>query len=757
MPAAALTFVVAAGCGALAHHAATPTPPAEVPRPPALLPAVAAARPGLSGSSYWQPVDAPILAASSAATDLPLVATDLARAAGGDARWADAPSALREAILIRGFAVARPAHPSERLGDFYASLAEDRVARVVTADALFFLAHLAFDRALAEVDARVMTPLVSTLLHRVDARLTGETRGAGADLAPAYVVARGLVAVALALADPAYDPGAGFARLVAAERARAVAHAGVESSPWLGVSVDYAAMSPEGMADADGAGAGWFRAVAWLEGVSLALEGAGERDPHARVDVAAARVQARAVLLVSRALDAGIDPEAADAWQRVQRLGDLLVGGSDAVSPRDVAAAAASAKLDLRDPRWVADVVSVDRVRHRAAAGRTAPSFRLFAARATPDGEVLQSLTYPSVGPRIPSDAPTTWAPVESVEPIFTARVGIRALPTALDVAAWLGSGEARAALRESGDDAYDRYDDALARLARARPADALPAFAARHGTPYLSMIDAIETWLGPSAGDAVQPATVTTDWRKRKADVALSAWTELRHDATSLTRLAASLPISTNAAIATTAAAAPAAPATATAPTFVEPHPEAIAKLLAFVRQTARVLAAEGGLPGDSPAIAVLDEVDDLLWTALGAAVYESADAPLPEPLEGALAAFPARLRALEDALAGSGAADVPLAVGVHVDVPSARILEESTGRIDEAWMVMREPGTHRLWLAVGASIPHDELVQPASQRLSDGAWRARLRSGGDPPPGLLARSYVQRSEVEPVDASSP
>jgi Protein of unknown function (DUF3160) len=752
MPAVALTFVVAAGCAARARHAGTPPPPVQALRPLVPPPSLASVLSGVSATSYWQPVAAPILSASSAPTDLPVAATDLARGVGGDSRWGDASAALREAILSRGFAVVRPAHPRERLGDFYASLADDRVASVVTVDALFFLSHVAFDRALAEVDARVMTPLVSTLLHRVDARLAGGSRGAGADLASAYVVARGLVAVALALADPAYDPGAGFARIANAERARAAAHAGVESSPWLGVSVDYAAMGLEGMSDADGAGAGWFRAEAWLEGVSLALEGAGERDAHARVDVAAARVQARAVLLLSHALYAGIDPESAAAWRRVQRLGDVLIGplaASDVVSPLAVAAAAASAGLDLRDPRWVDDVVSVDRVRHRAAAGRTAPSFRLFAARSTPDGEVLQSLTYPSVGPRIPSDAPITWAPIESAEPLFTERAGIRALPTSLDVAAWLGSGEARAALRDSGDDAYDRYDEALARLARlerARLSDD-PASAARHITPYLSMIDAIETWLRPSAGDAVQPASVTADWRKRKAEVALSAWTELRHDATARTRRAAPL----------TTALAPRVPPTPVVPMFVEPHPEAIAKLLAFVRQTAGVLAAEGGLPVDSPAIAVLDEVDGLLWTALGAAVYESADAPLPEPLEGALAAFPARLRALEDALAGTGAADVPLAVGVHVDAPSARILEESTGRIDEAWMVMREPGTHRLWLALGASIPHDELVQPASQRLSDGAWRARLRSGGDLPPGRLARAYIQGSEAEPVDASSP
>jgi Protein of unknown function (DUF3160) len=770
-----LVVALASGCRAItaphtapasAHLAAAPRPasPSKVPSAPAW--------------TYWEPVEAPVSAAPLDASDLPpLPAARLTFSAGAEERWTAASPALRQELLARGFVVARPANPSPSLGQFYLSLRDGRVASVVTLDVLFFLTHLALDRALAGVDEYVLG-LLPTMLHRLDVRLAAESRGAPPDLVASYVVARGIVAVSLGLGDPAYDGGPPLTRLVAVEKASTVAHAGVAVSPLLGASIDYSAMLPRGVVGMDDGRARWARAVSWLENASLALEGRGERGAHARVDVETARMHARAALLLTHALDDGVEPQAANAWGRIERAGELLVGDAEDITPRDLSAAAARAEMDMRSSAWLANVVRVDRVRHAVARGRLAPVFRLLGPRSTPDGELLQSLTSPAVGPRAASSAPTTWAtwtPSIGAESPPTARAGLRVLPSALDVAAWLGSDEARAALRDSSDDAYQRYDETLERLMRARPPEATLASPGRHRTPYLSMIDAIETWLGPSAGDAAHPGALSPEWRKRKADVALAAWTELRHDATALTRLPLASPrvapgtpemgtaSATAPAPATASAPAPAsapasalapapapAPAPALAPVFIEPHPEAIARLAGVVRQTARALVAERVLEPASPSLRILDEVDDLLWMALGAAVHQTADEPFPAELEAALATFPSRLRALETALSNTGAAEVPMAIDVHADVASARVLEETIGRIDEAWMIVREPGTHRLWLALGASIPHYELVQPASERLSDTDWRRRLQSHGEPPAGVLARGYLVDSRTE-------
>jgi hypothetical protein len=705
--------------------------------PPAPLPAW----------TYWEAVDVPVVEGARAA-ELPVDVAQLGRTPGGDKRWAAAPRALREAVTARGFAVTRAAHPESRLGDFYASLRDDRAAWVLTLDAMFFVTHLAIDRAMADVDARLVAPALATMLQRLELRLTAESRGARADMAPSYLVARGVVAVALALAQGNYVAPEDLRPLVDGEKARVLTHVGIATSPWLQVPLDYSAMSPRGDADRDAAHAGWFRAVAWLEGAALALEGTGEGAVFAGVDVGTARVHARAALLLARLLDYDVDAEAASAWDRVERAGELLVGDADDATPRDLSLAAAGQKLDLRNGDWFSNVASVDPVRHalakareareddgslgsivarggadpRLPIGRLAPGFRLVGPRATPDGELLQAVVFPMVGA------------FSGHEPPASARDGVRAMPGALDVAAWLGSAEARAQVHAGNDDAYARYPETLERLAQARPPE---GSLERHRTPYLSMLDAMETLLRPSAGDVVQPGAATAEGRARKAEVAMGAWTELRHDATAMSRVQV-----------LDLRFAPRTPVESAVPVFVEPHPEAIAKLVALVRQVERALVGSGMLAKSAPGLAVLDEVDDLLWTALGVAVHEASDHAVPPALLQALGALPARLRALEASFTGSGAADVPLVVDVHTDRPSGRALEEALGRIEELWTVMREPETHRLWLVVGASIPHVEVVQQMAQRASDATWRARIAAEGDAPPGALEQKYLVKPE---------
>jgi hypothetical protein len=735
--------LVAAAVGPLVLSAACAgAPPVPVPQPSAAVRQEAPASP-LPAWTYWEAIDVPV-AEGGKPFEPPIDVADFGRTPGGATRWASASKGLREAVTSRGFAVTRSARPEARLGDFYAALRDDGVAWVLTLDTMFFLTHLALDRAMADVDAGRVAPALTTMLRRLELRLAAESRGARADMAPSYLVARGIVGVAQAFVQADYVAPRELGPLVDGERARVLTHIGIAESPWLGVPIDYSAMSPRGGADRDEARAGWFRAVAWLQGAALALDGNGEGATRSPVDVGTARVHARAALLLARLLDYDVDAEAASAWDRVERAGELLVGNPDDATPRDLSLAAAALKLDLRNGDWFSNVAMVDRVRHAVAKaregsvddgslgstapragldpllpiGRLAPGFRLIGPRVTPDSELLQALVFPLVGALSAHDAPGS------------ARGGVRAMPTALDVAAWLGSAEARAQLHAGRDDAYARYPETLDRLRLARPPE---GSLERHRTPYLSMLDAIETWLRPSVGDRVQPGSTTVEGRSRKAEVALGAWTELRHDATSMSRvqvfdlrLAARTPVESP------------------VPVFVEPHPEAIAKLLALVRQTERALLGSGTLAKDAPGLAVLDEVDDLLWTALGVAVHEAADRAVPPPLIQALAAFPARMRALEAALEGSGAADVPLIVDVHTDRPSGVALEEALGRVEELWTVMREPETHRLWLAVGASVPHAERVLPMAQRASDAAWRARIAAEGDAPAEALEQSYL-------------
>ena len=733
----ALPAVLSAAC---AGGPAAP-PPAPPPAPHAQPPP-----PPLPAWTYWEPVEASVLPAGPVA-EVPVDLAQLGRTPGGDVRWAAAPRALREAVAAKGFGVLHPAHPVSRLGDFYASLRDDRVAWVLTLDAMFFVTHLAVDRALADVDVTLVAPSLATMLRRLDLRLTAESRGAGADMTTPYLVARGVVAVALALVDPAYAAPEELVPLVQGEKARILTHEGVFVSPWLGVPVDYSAMSPRGQADRDEAHANWFRAVAWLEGAALALEGLGEGSVRAQVDVATARVHARAALLLARLLDYEVDAEAASAWDRVARVNELLVGSPDDPTARDLAQAASAQKLDVRNGDWFSNVAPVDRVRHATAKAKPARiddgALGSVARAAGLDPRVPMGHLAPGIRPRRAAGRRPTrrcsrrsssrWsARFTGREPPPTDRDGVRAMPSALDVAAWLGSAEARLALHAAGDDAYARYAEALDRQRPGAPAptgalgaapDAVPVDARRHR----------DAGSARRSGTACSRASASTkEWRERKGSVALGAWTKLRHDATPMSRLQV-----------LDLRVAPHLPVVSPVPVFVEPHPEAIAKCLSVVRQVERALVDSGSLPRTAPSIAVLEEVDDLLWSSLGVAAHEASDRAVPPELQAALALFPARLRALESSLTSSGAAEVPLVAGVHTDRPSGRALEEALGRVEELWTVMREPETHRLWLAVGASIPHAELVQPMAARWSDGVAREARRRRGRP---VAARWHVVR-----------
>lgn len=704
--------------------------------------------------TYWEPVEAPV-ANAARAPDVPLALSQIARVGGAETRWNAAPPALRDLVVQNGFGVA-PGTGNARLGALYTQLRDDKVPFVVTVDALFFLTHLALDRALADVEARAIAPALDVVVKRLDARLLAESRDARADLAPAYVVARGVVAVAAALARPDYVPAPDIADVVGKEREKVLAHAGSADSPLLGVTVDYSSMALRGIAEKDASRAAWFRATAWLAHAPFLLVGRGEEGAVGRVSVTVARTHARAALMISRLLDPSVDEEAGRAWERLERVGRFVAGAADDLTPRDLAAAAASAGIDLKDARFIANVVQVDKLRHASvrdhvtrlfdgtggvrvadagandagtAATRVTPSLRILGARAAPDGEVLQALVFPAIGALAPTDRPPP-----------TARDGVRGLPSALDVAAWLGASEARAALHDGGDDAYEGYAATLDALARRR-ADA--ATLARHGSLYASSLDAIATYLAPSTADGGQPGSATAPWKKRKMDVALTAWTEVRHDAITFTRLP----------LAASGTADPPHAATSTAPAFIEPHPEAIAALLATVRQALRGLSALDALAADAPGREVLKEVEDLLAVALGIALRQANDEPLSPQEVASLAAFPARIAGLEARVALTGAADTPLVADVHADLAPARVLEEATGAVDEIFLVVTEPRTRRLVLAVGASIPHYELVEPAAQRLTDIGWRARLQAGGTTR-GAWTKAYTV--DVTPAPAAS-
>ncbi len=625
--------------------------------------------PPLPGTN-WQPLDFSI-DADLRGPALPLDDLLVVRPEGAEARFAALTKEDREKLLQNGFVVVPNDHGPKRISALYTEMAAAWVPYVVTLDALFELTHLAITAALAEVETRETMVTLSALLARMEARLKVEQVGVPSDLIAPYALCRGYVAVAQSLLSPAYSPPIDLAELVALETGKILAHRPGGVSPLLGVKLDYTALVPRAGAGF-GEGARAYRALAWVAEAPLVL--AGSKVPGSEpVNVSLARTHTRAALILARLVDPAVDPEAARGWERIEALARFLVGGADDPSPRDLARLALAAKIDVRDAKGLVNVTRIDRLR-RAATEDRAKAPRLY------DGKPPSVRLF---GARYTPDS-------DAIEGLVFPVIADHRFPSATDVVT---------ALRKRD--------------------DAAPA-SEWHASLYLSELDAIATMLTPSKAAGAQPGISTKAAQKRTLETALSAWTTLRHDFSSAGRP----PV-------TTLASVSAAEEGRAALVFVEPHPEAIAKLVSLVRQALRGLTSMNALATDSPARKVLSDVDQLLGVAFEVALLSANDEPPSADQVAILSAFPRWLTVLEAALTSEAAR----VVDVHTDLENGKVLEEATGYPEELFLVMREPRTGRMVLTVGAVLSHYEFVQNASDRLADDSWRARLEAGNAPP----------------------
>jgi hypothetical protein len=205
----------------------------------------------------------------------------------------------------------------------------------------------------------------------------------------------------------------------------------------------------------------------------------------------------------------------------------------------------------------------------------------------------------------------------------------------------------------------------------------------------------------------------------RARLESTLAAWTMLRHTAGSFGRTKAPL------AAGQREIRVSGAPLLA----FVEPEPEAIARLLGTLGQARRGLTALGPMVKRSPADALLAETEDIVKLALHVAERAARDEPTSAEETSALAAIPSRIAALETDAADDGG---PYAAVIHGDPASNRALVSSSGAIEPAVFLMREAGTGRLVVAVGAHVAHFEAIERTDQGEGAAAvFERRIKDG--------------------------
>jgi len=156
---------------------------------------------------YWESVEADVRGTPKV-VDLPVAESSVVRIEGATRVWDELgvegrDRLQRDGLVVLGSADAPgpPAPVRLHMGAFYTEQRQQRVPYVVTLDALAYAMHLAFERALAEVDDAVIAPELDSLLTKLDARLTVEQKGAGVEVGEALQLAQAIVAVARGLAN----------------------------------------------------------------------------------------------------------------------------------------------------------------------------------------------------------------------------------------------------------------------------------------------------------------------------------------------------------------------------------------------------------------------------------------------------------------------------------------------------------------------------------------------------------------------------
>ncbi len=648
------TALVLAACGG--------SPSANAPHSEAPRRSVARPAPPPSAATYWQGV-AITYDPDIASPTLPIDEADLIRDEGAAALYAALSPNDKASLLRDGFAIVPSPRVRNHMGAFYTDLEEGNVPVVITVDALAELTNLAISVAISESSEHAEKPLILDLLARVEAHLTAERRGASSNLIAPYREALGFVAVARALGSMTYVPPADVSAAVAREKNAIASRAKIEKSALFGVPVDYRAFP----ADPN------LQMRAWLALAPFAV-GAGD-DFAPRLDVSKVRTATAAALLLARATDPRVDKQAAADLDEALAIEGFLAGSSDDPDLRALAALAPAAKIDLADGSTIANVVRIDKLRVAVRNGAKpklldgelcGPSIRFFPRAAPLDGVAMQNLVAPSVP--------------------------LRAMPSALDVAVWLGSDEALSQISARGDNKLAGYSRALSALFLARPRD-------RHSSIYASTLDVVGSMLAPSVSRNALAASRTAAFRSAELDSALSAWTSFRADFSGVHAHLAAAPQSPS-------------PTPSMKPTlvYVEPEIEAIGNLMAVVRQTRRGLDAIGAIAPMSPAHAVLTDVDELLTNAFEVALLAANDEGPTNSQRATLATLPAWMDSLETAMTS----ETIRSTVVHRNQQDGSTLRESTSAIQTIFLALREARTNRLVLAVGAHVPHTEQIVP-------------------------------------------
>jgi hypothetical protein len=623
----------------------------------------------------------------------------------------------QQALLAQnGFAVASP-EPG-RYREFYQIYEENRYNEVpvfITTDSIYHVYHLIFDKMLRDLETGYFTDDLKTLTTSMLAATTTQYQSLkGTPLGDPALRNAAYFAVAdklLGLSDPAPSEANAMvnAELALINAANTQAFSPIWDRPDLSQDMrlieDYTQYIPRGHYTRSEDLKMYFKAMMWYG--RLTFRQADDFETR------------RALLLVQalRSASASGGASAVSLWENIYEPTVFIVGKADDLGYIEYGALSDQvfgANPDLSkfaDPALFAGFqqlaktlpppqvnsmwVWIEQDKELVTKG-----FRFMGQRFTLDQYVFGQVIWRNVGTM---DKP-------------------RGLPKGLDFFAAMGSDEAASLLKSMGEDQYANFDTQSAKVK-----DQVAALGTDSWTQnlYWSWLYSFQPLIA-SKGSAYPPFMQTQAWTRKDLQTALGSWTELKHDTILYAKQV----------MAEMGGGGP----EQIPHGYVEPNPEAYARLLALAQMTedglrSRNLLSDLTRGNLDNLISQLQFLQDMSQRELSGGTITDDDYMHIMYWGGTLEQFTLKAadttgdnsRDLSDQKAAL-VADV--ATGTN-DLQTLVALEEADGQPTIIYVVLPDSPTR---ISVGAVYSYYEFSVPASGRLTDEQWQAQVQAGTNP-----------------------
>ncbi len=632
-----------------------------------------------------------------------------------------------EALLTNGFVVVPPSsNPNSIYTEFYQAYEGSRYAMepaFITTDSIFHIYHLIFDKMLRDLETTSFIPMLKELTDAMlNASLAQYEQLTGTELeeaalrnvayftVPANILGLGpnVPSAAQALADAELALMASSSPLAASP----IWEMGGESNDEL-LFEDYSQYIPRGHYTRSVELENYFKAMMWYGRLTYRLKNTVETQ--------------RALLMIQAIRNAQSESgrSAEELWQNIYDPTVFIVGKADDLSFHEYGVISDQIFGENPDLTSFADETNMAEFLE-AAKNLPAPQvnsmwvfiwqdrddatqgFRFMGQRFTLDQYVFGELMYRKVGNL---DDP-------------------RALPKGLDLLAAMGSEEAYRLLDEMGETAYDNYDAQMTKVKGEVEGFGLDSWTQNLYWAWLyAMRPLIEV-----KGQAYPAFMQTQAWQHKDMATALSTWTELKHDTILYAKQV----------MAEMGGGGPEEPPHG----YVEPNPEAYARLLALSQMTRTGLESRGLLSDTTRTN--LDNMIDEVQYLLTVSQKELNGEELTEEEYGRMIYYGGWLESMtlaaadpaDDLMGGRGTLnDQKSALVADVASGFGSVLEEGVGYPTKIVVVIPDEPYR---LAIGAVYTYYEFVVSADQRMTDETWRATLESGSAPEMPEWTSSFI-------------